>query len=260
MDRPGGIEKIRLVAILRTLKNTQDYVAEILKMRKERIVLIENWLGTAFLDEVEGLFVGNRLQKTVDEELAPIEGIDPVEVARAARLVADDVLQHYRSHYPSSVKPLLPTNQIGQQLSEHWARLGRVAEALKIGLEFPKYIESEQVESRYGGAVWGNWVFSMVQFRDSKFVESPEVQFSAEGNNLWDQLMKHIDAEFPGFIAEFNKFKSIAVDIIVKQSSRQADREQPQLRDHPVNRELRQKLWLVIERGTFKGSCDICRD
>ena len=43
-------------------------------------------------------------------------------------------------------------------------------------------------------------------------------------------------------------------------SSGQIEREQPLLRDHPQNKELRKKLWLVIEQGTFKGSCDICKD
>ena len=129
------------------------------------------------------------------------------------------------------------SSRIGERYSEHWSRLGEVAEALTIGLEFPKYVEGEQVESRYGGTVWGSWSFSMVQFRNSRFVESPEIHFSAENNALWGYLMRHMDAEFPGFSADFDRFKKTAVSKL-KKSFGETNREHPWLRDHQRNREL----------------------
>ncbi|MFC2024028.1 hypothetical protein ACFLTJ_00385 [Chloroflexota bacterium] len=243
-------------------------MADVLHVGKTRVVDIEEWLRIAPLETVQSLFGGYHLRTVVDKKLSDMDVIH-VELAQAARLTADDILQHYREDYLPSVKPLmedtyayplpLSGNQIGERHSEHWARLGKVAEALKRGLNFPRYVEGENVESRYGGTVWGNWSFSVFQLANSKFVESPEIRFSAEDNDLWGYLMRHMDAEFPGFVVDFNKFKKVAVGIL-KTSSGETNREHPKLRDHPKNLKLRQKLWLVIERGTFKGSCDICED
>jgi len=269
MVKPGDNDEILLVAILRFLKKTQDEVAEILSIGKRKVVAIEDWIRAEPLAVVEGLFIDYRLKKVIEDTLSDIPDIEPRDLVRAARIAADDVLQHYRKDYSPSIKPpmeepsahplLLPGNQIAERYSEHWARLGRVAEALKIGLEYPKYREGDRVSSRYGGTVWGNWSFSMVQFKGSKFIESPEIHFSAENNDLWSYLMKHMDDEFPGFIVDFKKFKEIAVGRL-KESSQETNREDPWLREHPMNLKLREKLWLVIERGTFKGSCDICKD
>ena len=256
MDRPGEIEEIQLVAILRTLKKHQDEVAETLKMRKERVVSIEIWLRTISHEQVVGIFEDNRRQKVIDNKLTALD-ILPVDLVQASRLTTDDILQRYRGDYPLSPKPL---REINEQLSEHYARIGKVAEALRIGLNFSQYIEGENAESRYGGVVWGNWKISRSQLRDSKFVELPEIHFSAEASDLFDYLIKPMDAEFSNFSIDFNKFKGFAVGELSK-LPKAVQIGHPELKDHSKTQELRQKLWLVIERGIFnKDSCDICKD
>ena len=69
MDRPGDNKEIRLVAILRFLKKTQDNVADTLGMRKQRVGLIENWLRTEPLEVVEGIIEDDGLKKVVEDQL-----------------------------------------------------------------------------------------------------------------------------------------------------------------------------------------------
>jgi len=101
LEKPGSNEEIQLVAILRTLRMAQDDVASILKMRKERVGFIENWLKTAPFDSVEGLFVDYRLQKVIKEKLTDYEGLQPRDFVDAACLKTDDILQYYREGYSS---------------------------------------------------------------------------------------------------------------------------------------------------------------
>ena len=104
MDKPGSNEEIQLVAILRALKKNQDEVAEILRMRKERVGDIEKWLKTAPFALVEGLFVDYRLQKVIDDKLTVYAELDPRDFIEAARLQPEAILEHYREDY--SPKPL----------------------------------------------------------------------------------------------------------------------------------------------------------
>lgn len=99
MDRPGSTEEIQLVAILRNLKKSQDEVAQILKMRKERVGDIEKWLRTAPLDWVEGPFVGYRLQKVIDYKLTDCTDLHPRDLVQAARLTPEAILEYYRKDY-----------------------------------------------------------------------------------------------------------------------------------------------------------------
>ncbi len=136
MDRPGDNEEIRLVAILRFLKKNQDEVANILKMRKERVVGIENWLKTAPLELVEGIIddyhlrqvIENKLLKRFEEQEFQEEEeeaerrLDPVDLVRAAWLTADDILQYYRTDY-SNQKELRKHLDAVKQTAEVWIRL-----------------------------------------------------------------------------------------------------------------------------------------
>ena len=92
MDKPGKKEEIQLVAILRTLKKTDDEVADFLKFRKERVVFIENWLKTESLESVEAIIdnyhikqvVKNSLVKRFEEEELEEEGERHVECRPSA--------------------------------------------------------------------------------------------------------------------------------------------------------------------------------
>ena|GEM_PF-4490429 len=103
MNRPGEITEIQLVAILRVLKITQEETGSILKMRKERVGDIENWLKAAHFESVEGLFLNYRLQKVIEERLSDTD-ILPADLVRAARLTSEDILEHYRKDYPKDAK------------------------------------------------------------------------------------------------------------------------------------------------------------
>ncbi|MFC1980447.1 hypothetical protein ACFLVS_06400 [Chloroflexota bacterium] len=105
MDRPGETHEIRLVGILRTLKKTQDEVADILKMRKERVGRIENWIRDEKLELVEAVFDDERLRRVIDEELVEMDGVDPLDLVHAARGTHDDILEHYRVGYIPRSKP-----------------------------------------------------------------------------------------------------------------------------------------------------------
>lgn len=134
MDKSGSNEEIQLVAILRTLKKSQDEVANILKMRKERVVGIENWLKTAPLELVEGIIddyhlrqvIENKLLKRFEEQEFQEEEaeryLEPVDLVRAAWLTADDILQYYRTDY-SSRKELSKHLDAVKQTAEVWIRL-----------------------------------------------------------------------------------------------------------------------------------------
>jgi len=136
LDKPSSNEEIQLVAILRTLKKNQDEVADILKMRKERVGLIENWLKTAPFDSVESLFVDYRLRKVIEEKLSDTE-LHPRDLVQAARFTADDILQRYRKDYSPSVKlPMEGVDAVTSKLyQEHQNGMIHLVERLSAELE-----------------------------------------------------------------------------------------------------------------------------
>lgn len=104
-DRPGDVNEIRLVGILRTLKMTQDEVADILKMRKERVGSIEKWIKDEELELVEAVFDDERLRRVIDKELVDVTDMDKLDLAHATRVTQDDILEHYRLDYILGSKP-----------------------------------------------------------------------------------------------------------------------------------------------------------
>ena len=151
MDKPGTNEEIQLVAILRTLKKTHDEVANILKMRKERVGDIEKWLKTAPLDLVERIIDNYRLKSVGENELLKRfeedeylgeRQIEPVDLVRAGHLTADDILQHYREDYsqePSIVADLSSLTILDPVASklyqEHQSGMIRLVETWRHELE-----------------------------------------------------------------------------------------------------------------------------
>ncbi len=163
MDRPSDNEEIRLVAILRTLKKTQEEVADLLKIRKGRVVSIDKWLKTVSLELAEGTIddhyikqvVENRLLKLFDEDERSERQTQLIDLVRAARLTADDILQHYRGDYRQG---------INEYLRKHLDSVQQTAEVLVRLLErlynfkdeaflqtYPSIITSVQAWSKWTG-------------------------------------------------------------------------------------------------------------
>lgn len=126
-----------------------------------------------------------------------------------------------------------------QRHYEHWARLGRLAEELRDGLD----VDAGMIyrPSRFGGRVRG-WNFI-----------SEQVTFSALNNPLWKYLLMHLDYEFqqPLFSSQIEYLQEHSAYIYQEKWLTRIPK--------PIG-ELQEKLWLVIERGTFQGTCDICKD
>lgn len=99
IDRPGDNEEIQLVAILRYLKKTQDEVAGMLKIGKKKVGDIQDWLEKQRLEFVEVVLDEPRLKKVVEEKLSDLPEVHPIDLVRAARVTADDLLRHYRLDY-----------------------------------------------------------------------------------------------------------------------------------------------------------------
>jgi len=129
--------------------------------------------------------------------------------------------------------------QPDQRHYEHWARLGKLAEELRYGLDL--YAGMTCRPSRFGGEVMG-WHYV-----------SEEVTFSAQNNPLWKYLLMHLDYEFqqPKFSTEIQNLQT--------HGAWKYQRDWITRIPEPIG-DLQEKLWLVIERGTFKGTCAICKD
>ena len=94
-----------------------------------------------------------------------------------------------------------------------------------------------------GGLYYGFWAL----------VDS-QLHFSVESNGLlFKSLLEHMDSEFPAFSQKLQELKGCAVPLVEARYATRAEND-------PDAGVLRANLALVIERRTFKGSCDICRD
>ena len=94
-----------------------------------------------------------------------------------------------------------------------------------------------------GGLYSGSW----------SLVDS-QLHFSVESNGLlFKSLLEHMDSEFPAFSQKLQELKECAVPLVEARYATRAEND-------PDAGVLRANLDLVIERRTFKGSCDICRD
>lgn len=142
-----------------------------------------------------------------------------------------------------------------KQLNDHWVRLGIIAEKLRIGLEFPNYSEGKVIESRFEGTVWGGWSYdAQHDWKTGK--DNPIIIFSAEKEALWSYLIRHMDNEFKSFSRDLKKVKKNAACHVTK-NVKDIYSDQTQLRNDVAVKDLRKKLFKVIERGTFQGICPI---
>lgn len=206
MKMPGSPDEIRLVAILRSLKETQDEVASILKMGKQRVVDIENWLKTAPLGDVEGLFASHRLKKVVDEKLSNTAGILGIELVQAARLTPEDILEHYGRGYAPK-----PPAKEGER---HFKDLSITAAMLASNLEsclrkFDTVFDSSG--SPVGDVVYGGWLDVIDGVPDALSVEMAKVD-----RFLASDLLFHLKSEKDGFpeLADTNDWSQLTGDKI----------------------------------------------
>jgi len=126
---------------------------------------------------------------------------------------------------------------------EHWRRLVILAEELETCLQFPDPGFGKAYKSKTGGKFHSSW-----------YMNESRVSFSADRDELlFGCLMSHLDSEFPGFSDMLEEFEEDSVKLISGEDASEA-------RDDETAINLRNKLHLVIERGTFKGHCEICRD
>ena len=77
MDKPRNNEEIQLVAVLRLLDRSQDYVASALHIAKRRVGDIEDWIKAGRLESVEAVFDDQALKRTIGRELPILEEIEP---------------------------------------------------------------------------------------------------------------------------------------------------------------------------------------
>jgi len=168
LDRPDDIETIQLVAILRALKKTQDDVADILEIRKARIVQIENWLKNAPLDSVAGIFDDYQLKKIINKKLVDNTNLNPYDLVQAGRLTTEDILQHH----PKDYSPKTPK------------------ESEQINPEIQKALEEHQNEIRQLIQEWNNSL--TIPIMKDVSVDMPSPIKSVKANPLFDSLKHHI--------------------------------------------------------------------
>jgi hypothetical protein len=132
---------------------------------------------------------------------------------------------------------------------EHWERLGQVAEELKLGLEYNRGLQD--IVSRFGGNVWAGWKYDP---------RTTELSFSAQKKDLCPYFILHMNAEYASFDEDFKRYLDIAGRHLKDNLDDRLGLELHPVWTCPETETIKQKLWLVIERGTFKGTCDICRD
>lgn len=198
----------------------------------------------------DGLTPANTLVKQLARELRK----DPKTISetrpRDARTIASNLNKYARKRAKVLEKQPGFLQPNDYQL-DHWKRLGNLAEELMIGLEFPHLGEGRFIDSRFGGRVWGAWY---VEMEGSKCLK---LWFSAQTKKLWDCLVAHLDAEFPSFSKDLADFQLVAAGQVTG-SNLYGDKVA--IASHPQAGSLRDNLWVVIERGTFKSKCNICED
>jgi hypothetical protein len=151
---------------------------------------------------------------------------------------------------PGQASPEVVTSSIvNKHYFEHWKRLGQVAEELKLGLEYNRGLQD--MDSRFGGTVWAEWKYDP---------RTTELTFSAQQKDLWPYFLVHMSAEYPTFDEDFKRYLDIARCLIKDNLDDQRGLELQPVRTCHETEALKQQLWLVIERGTLKGICDICQD
>jgi len=142
------------------------------------------------------------------------------------------------------------TCHLDQRFYDHWARLGQVAEELFHGMEYNN--SKFGINSRFNNDIN---ILGLYSYDPRK---STSLSFSAQKVFLWTRFLEHMDCEFASFSDSFDKYIKDMAQYIKNHIDSSEWKDFPPVWSHPQTIDLRQKLEFVIERGTFKGTCDIC--
>ena len=141
-------------------------------------------------------------------------------------------------------KPRAPTvREIG-----HWNDLKNVAEELLEDLQFPRvYVTT-------AGATMGENISIKLRY----YYDDSRIRLSTEQDPLYSCLMDHLDAEYRAphkFSLELQRLLDIATELANDKSKDFYS----EIKKNELTIDLCQKLTLVINQGTFKGVCSICK-
>ena len=231
---PGGDpEGALLILVLRTLGQSQDSVSSVVRCRKTTVSLVESWFSEELSYQAARVFCEtDAIKRAVRRTLASREESGDLLV-RAAQTEADDILRRFRRDYTWAPVP-------DEVWTRHWGELTQTAERLELGFSFSSPFDPPRHSRVDGSQISGRW-----------YLPPSEKLFEAESDDLFPNLLCHLDGEFPLFRAKFGAFKRLLASMLKKERFDEA-------RNHPRAIALRDMLGFVIRRGTYQVTCAIC--
>ena len=234
-EPPGSTEDRLVILILSYLGESQDAISSLVSCRKSAVGFVTSWFKGCNLQEAAALADDLSIRRVVRTVIASYT-LKAETLVKAGGITGADIMRHFRSDYAMVKTP-------ADQVQEHWDRLTMVAECLKISLNFPIRFRLGMEESVTGrGNVDGGWM-----------IRNGEVTFRAENESLFHELLSHLDCESDTFVGDFQEFKKVAASL-VEGSEDKGDKAS----QHPEAQSLRTCLGIVIKRGTYFGTCDVC--
>jgi DNA-binding XRE family transcriptional regulator len=251
MEKPSRIEEIQLVAVLRTLKLSQDEVASAIHVAKASVVAIEKWLREAPLEDVEAVFDTQALQRLISRELPSCEEASRELLVKAPRVTADDILRHYREGYrrkrhASRTGHVSATTQAGQVKSaspgdpsaRHREQLGLAADALLSNADkWSRYPEVRGGVNIVDGGMLDHRLWAMGE-EFSKPVRERAHELEKADSFLAECLLEHYRYEFPETLRDWRE-----------------------LTPETIERDIHSNLRLLAHSRDFRvcPSCPVCQ-
>lgn len=107
MNKPTSDEIMTLIAVLRTLRRSQDSTRSTLGIRTETVGQTERWIREAPLEDIKAVFVDFAIKRVVTKYLLKLEEVEPDLLVEAGAVTRDDILRHYRLDWPPPTAPLI---------------------------------------------------------------------------------------------------------------------------------------------------------
>ncbi|MBA7673719.1 hypothetical protein ES703_81923 [subsurface metagenome] len=173
------------------------------------------------------------------------QGLVYAEIATKLKRKPETVKRHIEAALHSGKGlPVDPTINL-QRHYAHWGSLSKLAEELKQSLELPKDLEI--VDTYFGMMIQQSW-----------YCHEGKIYFSTQNSPLWECLLQHLDNEFehPRFSYALKKFQQTAAQLL----NGKPEGHPVMARSYQLAQSLSHELSVVIERGTFIGTCDICKE
>lgn len=195
MEKPASVEKIQLVAVLRTLGLSQDETTGALSLAKSSVVAIERWLKEAPLGDLEAFFDDPALQRVIVRELPGHEEVEPKVLVRAALVTADDILRHYRDDYgrkhhaSQRIHEAAQTGAADRELGPHGRELLSLALRLRGDIELLPPLNAAALDpSDSSLRLWTTE--SRAPYTSQG---SPLGSYDIRHDSLFDDLKQHLD-------------------------------------------------------------------